>query len=214
MSKRCIGCGALLQSEHKDQLGYTPKPEADYCQRCFRIRHYDDVVISMKQGIDSDAVLSRVALMDTLVLWVVDLFDFEANLLPGINRHLKGKDIVLVATKRDLLPETVGNEKLAQFILRRLKQEGITLKGVVICGDLVKNAQSENNHSVEEVKHVLSLVRNNRSVTVVGMANAGKSTLLNALLGSSQLTTSRHPGTTLDFTELTLDGFTLIDTPG
>ena len=49
MSKICKGCGIVMQSEDKTKLGYTPKPEADYCQRCFRIRHYDDVVISMKQ---------------------------------------------------------------------------------------------------------------------------------------------------------------------
>lgn len=214
MSKKCIGCGAELQSEDAGQIGYTPKPEADYCQRCFRIRHYDDVMISMKQGIDSDSVLSRVAELDALILWVVDLFDFEANLLSGINRHLAGKDIVLVGTKRDLLPDTLGNEKLAQFIMRRLKQTGISVKGIVICGDLVKNANTQMNYSIDEVLNCIRLLRHDRDVAVIGMANAGKSTLLNALMNSAQLTTSRHPGTTLDFTELSFEDFVIYDTPG
>lgn len=214
MSKKCIGCGAELQSKDASLIGFTPKPEADYCQRCFRIRHYDDVMISMKQGIDSDLVLSKVAKLDALILWVVDLFDFEANLLSGINRHLAGKDIVLVGTKRDLLPDTLGNEKLAQFIKRRLKQEGIMLKGIVICGDLVKNADTELNNSIDEVMNCIHLLRDDRDVAVIGMANAGKSTLLNALMNSSQLTTSRHPGTTLDFTKLQLEDFMIYDTPG
>ena len=92
-----------LQNENKQAIGYTPKMEADYCQRCFRIRHYDDVVISMKQGIDSDEMLARIAKLDALIVWVVDLFDFEANMIKGLNRHLMGKDILMVATKRDLL---------------------------------------------------------------------------------------------------------------
>lgn len=214
MSKKCIGCGVELQSEDATRIGYTPKPEAAYCQRCFRIRHYDDVMISMKQGIDSDLVLSRVAQLDALILWVVDLFDFEANLLSGIHRHLAGKDIVLVGTKRDLLPDTLGNEKLAQFIMRRLKQEGISLKGIVICGDLVKNAKTEQNFSIDEVMNCIHLLRHDRDVAVIGMANAGKSTLLNALMNTTQLTTSRHPGTTIDFTKLKLEDFVIYDTPG
>ena len=182
-NKICKGCGVVLQSSDAAAIGYTPKMEADYCQRCFRIRHYDDVVISMKQGIDSDAVLQKINAMDALVVWVVDLFDFESNLLPGINRHLLGKDILMVATKRDLLPATLGNEKLSQFLLRRLKEEGILVQGIVVCGDLAAHARREDNASVDEVCAAIAHYRKERDVVVMGMANAGKSTLLKLLMG-------------------------------
>ena len=48
----------------------------------------------------------------------------------------------MVATKRDLLPATLGNEKLSQFLLRRLKEEGILVQGIVVCGDLAAHALS------------------------------------------------------------------------
>lgn len=212
--KKCKGCGVVLQNSDKDKIGYTPKIEADYCQRCFRIKHYDDVMISMKQGVDSDKVMQSIADKDALFLWVVDLFDFEANMIKGMNRHLQGKDIILVACKRDLLPSSVGNEKLGQFIISRLKEKGISVKGIVICGDLVKNANSKNNHSVQEIKRAIELYRNGRNVVVFGMANAGKSTLLNALMEKETLTTSRHPGTTLDLNEIQFEDYILYDTPG
>lgn len=214
MSKKCKGCGVVLQNSDKNKIGYTPKIEAEYCQRCFRIKHYDDVMISMKQGVDSDQVMKQLAKLDALFLWVVDLFDFEANMVKGMNRHLQGKDIILVACKRDLLPSSVGNEKIAQFIIARLKEQGIYVKGIVICGDLVKNAKNNNNHSVSEIKKAISLYRDGRNVAVFGMANAGKSTLLNALLDKEALTTSRHPGTTLDLNEIAFEDYILYDTPG
>lgn len=214
MSRKCKGCGAELQFEDKNGIGYSPKQDAEYCQRCFRITHYDDVMISMQQGIDSDEILRKVADMDALVLWVVDLFDFEANIIKGMNRHLMGKDIVLVATKRDLLPESVGNEKLAQFMISRLKQMGIMVNGIVICTDMAKNAFAKNNHSLQEIHKAIRLYRKGRDVVVIGMANAGKSTLLNAMLQKNSLTTSRHPGTTLDFNAVKYHDYYVYDTPG
>ena len=54
---KCIGCGAQLQTADKNAPGYTPKADAQYCQRCFRLIHYDDLTLSMKTGIDPDMVI-------------------------------------------------------------------------------------------------------------------------------------------------------------
>lgn len=214
MSKQCIGCGVTLQNSEKEAVGYTPKLDGEYCQRCFRIQHYDDLSISMKTGIDPDLVLQEIAQKDALILWVVDVFDFEANLVHGLNRHLQGKDVLLIASKRDLLPDTLGNQKLTQFIYARLKEHGLSVQGIVICGDLAKHAMSDDNYSIEEVQHAIQLYRKGRDVVVMGMANAGKSTLLNAYLGKAKLTTSRYPGTTLDILPIDMGEYTLYDTPG
>ena len=116
----CKGCGAVLQTTDSKAIGYSPKADAEYCQRCFRLIHYDDLTISMKTGIDPVAVVNRIARMDALILWVIDLYDFEAGIINGINRKFANKDIVMVATKRDLLPASCGEEKIAHFVFGRL----------------------------------------------------------------------------------------------
>lgn len=203
----CKGCGIKLQTTNPKELGYTPKENSEYCKRCFRLMHYDDLLISMKTGIDPDLVLDKINKMDGLILWVVDLFDFEASMIDGLNRHLMNRDIVMVATKRDLLPETLGNEKIAKFIFHRLKELNITIQGLVVTGKNIKEG-------VDEVYHVLDALAKGRDIIVMGKANAGKSTLLNALLNQNVLTSSRYPGTTLDFNKIEANGYTFIDTPG
>lgn len=205
--KTCKGCGAKLQTTDKDLPGYTPKENSDYCQRCFRLMHYDDLTISMKKGIDPDEVLHRISDMNCLILWVVDLFDFEAGIIPGLNRLLIDKDIILAVAKRDILPDTLSSEKIARFVFERLKEQGIQIKSLIITSKL-------HSMGVREVKDAVNLYAKGRPVVVMGKANSGKSTLLNNLLGKQQLTMSRHPGTTLDFNELEIDGVTYVDTPG
>lgn len=205
--KTCKGCGAPLQSVDPKAVGYTPKENSTYCQRCFRLMHYDDLVVSMRKGIDPDVVMNRIAQMDALILWVVDLFDFEAGIIPGLNRKLIGKDIIMVCTKRDILPETLSEEKIARFVFSRLKEQGISIRTLILSSKLERMG-------VEEVKDAVALYRKGRPVIVMGKANSGKSTLLNNLLGSNTLTMSRYPGTTLEFNELEIDGIPYIDTPG
>lgn len=205
--KKCKGCGALLQTTDSSKVGYTPKENSDYCQRCFRLIHYDDLQFSMRTGISSEAVLDQIEKMDCLILWVVDLFDFESGMIAGLQRKIGNKDIVMVTSKRDILPDTLSHDKIARFVFGRLKEFGVSIKGLVI-------TSKEERMGAQEVKDAVEMYAKGRKVVVMGKANAGKSTLMNSLLGENILTMSRHPGTTLEFNEVEMDGITYVDTPG
>ncbi len=204
--KVCSGCGAILQSTNENEKGYSPKLENDLCQRCFRIKHYDDLIKSFQNEFDNNEILNEISSEDRLIIWVVDLFDFESNIIDGLNRHLFNRDIILVGTKRDLLPETLGNQKLLNFVKSRLKYYGISVKEILFTGNYGYDGS-------DAVLDVIDYYRNNRDVIIMGQANVGKSTLINALL-DTDLTISRYPGTTLDLIEIKLDDFSLYDTPG
>lgn len=203
---KCSGCGAVLQDQNVDQVGYTPKLENELCQRCFRIKHYDDLVKSYKGDFDNFDILNTVNERDDLIIWVVDLFDFDSNIINGLNRHLLDKDIIMVGTKRDLLPDTLGNQKLLQFIQRRLKFYGISVNEILFTGDHGK-------YGADSVLDVIDHYRGERDVIIMGQANVGKSTLINAL-ANTDITISKYPGTTLDLINIPMEGYTLYDTPG
>ena len=45
MIKKCVGCGAVMQSDNKDLEGYVPSEKLEtstICERCFRIKNYGD----------------------------------------------------------------------------------------------------------------------------------------------------------------------------
>lgn len=204
--KKCKGCGAVLQNTDKEQRGYTPVEDVDFCQRCFRINHYDDLTKSYKGDFDNFEILSSINQTDGLILWVVDFFDFESNIISGLNRHLLNKDVILIGTKRDLLPDSIGNQKLLSFVQRRLKFHGISVTEILFVGDHGYDGR-------DQVLAAIDAYRKGRDVVIMGQANSGKSTLINALT-DSDITISRYPGTTLDFITIDMGDYKIFDTPG
>ena len=39
---KCLGCGIKLQTSDKNKVGYTPKENATMCERCFRLKNYNE----------------------------------------------------------------------------------------------------------------------------------------------------------------------------
>ena len=203
----CKGCGITLQYQDEKAPGYAPKEDAVYCQRCFRLRHYDDVTFSMKTGIDPDRIMDAIKDMEGHIIWVVDMFDFEAGMIPGISRKLEGKDLLLVLTKRDLLPDQISHEKIASFVMERLKEYGANVKTIIF-------TSSKTNEGIDVLKETLQTYPKGNHFIFMGRANSGKSTLINQLLELDTITASRYPGTTLEFLEMEQDGYIYIDSPG
>ena len=88
---RCIGCGSILQDQDPKKSGYLPSSalkkalESDdnevYCQRCFRLRHYNEIMPVEEINDDFLAVLNSISQKKALVVSVVDVFDFGNSLI-------------------------------------------------------------------------------------------------------------------------------------
>lgn len=108
----CIGCGAPIQTENKEGLGYTPQSALEkgletgevYCQRCFRLRHYNEITDVHLTDDDFLKLLHEVGDSDALVVNVVDIFDFNGSVIPGLPRFVAGNDVLLVGNKKTSCP--------------------------------------------------------------------------------------------------------------
>ena len=217
----CIGCGATIQTEDKTGLGFTPQSALEkgletgevYCQRCFRLRHYNEITDVQLTDDDFLKLLHEVGDSDALVVNVIDIFDFNGSVIPGLPRFVSGNDVLLVGNKKDILPKSVKPGKISQWLMERAHEEGLRPVDVVL-------TSAQNKHAIKEVIDKIEHYRKGRDVYVVGVTNVGKSTLINAIIqeitgDQNVITTSRFPGTTLDKIEIPLDdGSYIYDTPG
>ena len=217
----CIGCGAPIQTKYKDKLGYTPQSALEkgmeigelYCQRCFRLRHYNEITDVQLTDDDFLRLLHEVGDSNALVVNVVDIFDFNGSVIPGLPRFVAGNDVLLVGNKKDILPKSVKTSKVTQWLTERAHEEGLRPVDVVL-------TSAQNKQAIKELIEKIEQYRKGRDVYVVGVTNVGKSTLINAIIqeitgDKDIITTSRFPGTTLDKIEIPLvDGSHVYDTPG
>lgn len=218
---KCIGCGAGLQSQDKKKEGYVPSSALTnhenisnlYCQRCFRLRHYNDLMEVEWDEESFTQVLNEISENEALTVHIVDLFDIEGSLISGIERFSRDQPLIIVGNKTDLLPQSSKLNRIRQWFAEHLSYQGIRPDEV-----LVMSAHSEKD--IQELLKVIEKYRKNKNVYFVGTTNVGKSTFVNGIIefGTEEkevITTSYFPGTTLGKIEIPLeDGGHLIDTPG
>lgn len=214
---KCAGCGIEIQTENPAKPGYAPasslSKESIVCKRCFRMKHYNEVSNVTLKDEDFLRLLNSIGKTDSLIVKMVDLFDFDGSWLSGIQRFIGQNSMLVVVNKIDLLPKTLHPTKIEHWVRRRLKSFGISPVEVLLCS-------AKKNIGFEEVVGAIDHYRQGKDVYVVGSANVGKSTLINRLIHDfsdldMELTTSRYPGTTLDLVHIPLeDGKAIIDTPG
>lgn len=206
MSK-CIGCGATLQTTEFDNIGYTTKLENNLCERCFRIRNYNDYKFVIKDNNDYINILKNIGKTDELVILVVDLFNISKN-LEDISKYLNNK-ILLVLTKRDILPKSCYDENLKKYF----NNYNLNIIETII-------VSSNKNYNLDILYEKINEYKISSNVYVVGFTNSGKSTLINKIIYNysdkeTQITTSNLPSTTIDSIEVKVnENLTLIDTPG
>ena len=218
---QCIGCGATIQTEQEEAIGYLPNSALQkgiekgefYCQRCFRLRNYNelqDVAINDDVFLDK---LNQIAEDDAFVIYVVDIFDIEGSIIHGLSRFIGRQPFVVLANKVDLLPKVTNLRKLKHWVKVVMNQNKLFPEEVLL-------ASATKQHTLAEVINVIEANIDHKNVYIVGVTNVGKSTLINQLINhyggaKSIVTTSNHPGTTLDMIEIPLtDDHSIIDTPG
>ena len=216
----CKGCGQKIQFEDKNKPGYAPKKEDNtnllVCQRCFKIKNYGNN-ISYEQGSEQKhyQIVKKLIQDETgLIVYLIDIFNFEISLLLDIEKISKFKKIYFVINKKDIMPKSLNDDKVVNWTKKKFKKmyANKIIDIDYICARDLKD--------VAYVKNKIEKYRLQDNVFVIGSANVGKSTFINSLLKieknkEQQITTSSFPGTTIEKIKIPLkNNKYIVDTPG
>jgi len=210
---KCAGCGAELQFEDPEKPGFIPKDVLErrlaegkeiLCQRCFKLKHYGKYE-PVEFSSDFKKELKNILEPFKLILWVIDITDFEGSYREDIKNLLKGKKIIYVVNKIDLLPKALSYKELKDWLKKKIKTD---------YPEDIRLVSSKTGFGINSLrKHILSFGYD--KALTIGISNTGKSSLVNRLAEHTTLV-SPLPGTTLGILKRKLKNarFYIYDTPG
>ena len=100
MNFKCLGCGVNLQTTNDKELGFTQNINGKYCERCFRIKNYNEYQKVDKSVKDFYRIIERINNTDDLVLLVVDIMSVGSELKKLVSK-LRQKPLIVIS-KRDI----------------------------------------------------------------------------------------------------------------
>ena len=173
----CIGCGAVLQSDDPKKAGYLPasalkkakegESEEVYCQRCFRLRHYNEIMPVDLNNDEFLALLNSLANKKALIVNVVDLFDFSNSLLSSLKRFVGDNEFILVGNKFDLFPKNSRQSKIKDWMRQEANRMGLHPKEIF----LISAAKQKN---LDDLIAYLDKASQDKNIYFVGMTNVCK----------------------------------------
>lgn len=223
--RRCYHCGKVLQDEDPNKEGYIQSEafnkrsgnEILLCLNCYDKLRYNESPASVEVNEDYIKMIQDAKNEGALIVYLVDLLSFECSFVKEVIDQICDLPILIIGTKRDLMPLNSDPDQLKEYVAHRFRVEGF--KGVgsddVVLLDWTSSADVSTAVSALEAK------RHGKSAYVIGAKNAGKSVFITSFLRQYRNTSNRGVGissykeTSLEVWQIPLsEESSLYDTPG
>ncbi len=221
--RRCYNCGVILQSEHPSKEGYVKKETLEnatqnflFCDKCFELERFKKRRNEPLLDPDFLTLLEDAKKKSALIVYVVNLFSFEAAFSHQINEILEGMNILVIGNKFDLLPTNTSQSLIKEYVAHRFRAAGLTIQA-----DNVMLANAFDDETSREIMTRIYEMKDGKDVYLVGSQLSGKSTLLSSFLrvfnnlSKGNIITEPYKNTNLSVMRIPLSAKTnLYNTPG
>lgn len=195
--RRCNHCGVVLQRNDKEKKGYIsieyekiPLDQLVYCDDCFNMMQVNIGEASQTVSNDVLTILRDAVATDALIVYVIDLFLHNGSLKAELIKRIRHNKVLVIGSKRDLLPEKASDEKIKEYIYSAFKDAGVEPVDVIL-------VSASKNYQIDLLKEKINEFRQKHDVYVIGSSLSGKTTIIDKLLMNFENKTKKQIRTEL-----------------
>jgi 30S ribosome assembly GTPase len=202
MSKtiKCQGCGAVLQSDDINKVGYALSLDHDYCQACYRLLHYGEA----NTHFHPEDLPSLPA--DSLIVMVSSVLHLDLLYNYPVYRYQPDAKYVYIINQIDLLPKDTNLDLLIQNVTKKAKQMGIPFIDIILMS-------SKNKFDIDNLKKYLKTFRQ-KNIYLLGVQNSGKTTIFKTLTNQEKALAFKKAGLTQEALSAPFENHIIWDMPG
>ncbi|WP_283272563.1 GTPase [Spiroplasma sp. SV19] len=201
-----------MQNIKEGQIGYVENLTQDYCYRCFRLTHYNELIDYDLNETDFLANLNDNFGLKYHYFYVLDIYDLDGSRNLSLEQILQNNKVTLIINKIDLIQKLINNNQILSFVETLFINSPLfaRIEDIILVSGL-------KNYSLDELYRYIK--HQTEDIVFVGSSNTGKSTLLNSLIKltnyQQKITVSNNIATTLGNIEVKLGTkHKIYDTPG
>lgn len=216
--RKCYNCGAVLQCDDPSKEGYVNREVLEngsqnflFCDKCFEIERYRPKSSEPEVSDELLSIVKDAKEKNALLVYVINLFSFEASFSHKINEIIKGMNILVVANKFDLLPHNTNEEETREYVAHRFRAEGVHLEK-----DNIAIASVFDDETARNIITQIYELKNGKDVYVLGSRLAGKTTLIYSFLkvyknlSRGNIVTQEYKNTSLRIMQIPLSNKTMM----
>ncbi|WP_162146793.1 GTPase [Acholeplasma granularum] len=196
----CLGCGAKLQNENIEQLGYVKSLDQPFCMSCFKLMHYGTSTSHFNP--DSLPVFNK----DSLIVVVTSILYLNSIVNTEVKRLGDNYKVVYLINQIDLLPDATSKNYLLGKVQKSFRLNRVTYEDIVLMSAI-------NPHDIEHLKSYL-LNFKEKNIYLIGLQNSGKTTIFKALTGNKDALALPKAALTQSILKSDFNGKQIFDTPG
>ena len=216
--RKCYNCGAVLQSDDPNKPGYVKKEVLEngsqnflFCDKCFEIERFHPKTSEPTVSDELLEIVKDAKKREALLVYVINLFSFEASFSRKINEIIKGMNILIVANKFDLMPKGKDEDETREYVAHRFRAEGVQVEK-----DNIVLANAFDDDTARNIITQIYELKNGKDVYIIGSKLAGKTTLISSFLrvyknlSQGNIVSQEYPETNLRVLQLPLSSRTMM----
>jgi len=197
---KCLGCGAIKQTNNINEVGYVKDLSHDFCVECHTLKNYGKTSNHFHPNNYLDIK------PNSTILIIQSIMQLDLLFSQPIERIQPNARYIYIINQLDLLPQDTNVDYIYNKVKKLARKNNVKYADIIFMSAI-------NNNDLNNLKTYLCSLKS-RDIYLFGFQNSGKTTILKGLTNNKNALNINKAGLTQNIITDILEDKVIYDMPG